>query len=598
MLKSAFIIPIFLFGFNPNTATAQNLVPNSSFENVKQLPDNFCQNDSKSYTKCLVDWYSPNYATPDIWHAGVNTDILDYKYSDLTNAAKSGTNMSGIVYFPAGWSEYIQCKLVTPLAKSKYYYGEMWTSSDMVGAEPRFGLLFTPNMWQVNDTSGIYDLHVAQPQIPSSIRFTTRWHKIAGVFQATEKYEYLSIGIFARNSSVEKVRHSYTLIDDVLVREISKTEFETYEPDLSDRVINKGDNIRLKNIEFETAKVDLLPTSFVELDKLLLLLKTNPNLRIGLEGHTDNKNTADFNQKLSEERAKAVYDYLIAKKVAANQITYAGYGKTKPIADNNTEAGRALNRCVSVAVLAVASNEDLYLAACRNAKRNQKDSAFYYLQLAQRGGMTDLVVLFDPDLNNLKQDPRWLKIKGFAEIDFLKVTSRLDKNLALGLYSVWYEDQMARQPQDLLKHLKGYDFGYPPYDSTACAALNAQHRKYIDAVITPKGVKFDVRLDTKANEAIFLTVLHSNSVAYMQTYLPLMEAWIKRVPRVRFLLAEYRDKLLVLQNKPQIYGTQRRADNRFYTVENPETLNYRRATMVLEPLNADIMVEIMAHEKK
>jgi outer membrane protein OmpA-like peptidoglycan-associated protein len=69
-----------------------------------------------------------------------------------------------------------------------------------------------------------------------------------------------------------------------------------------------------------------------------------PTLKIEISGHTDNKGGADYNKKLSERRAKAVIDYLLAKGISADRLRYAGYGMDRPLVSNDDEAGRQLNR--------------------------------------------------------------------------------------------------------------------------------------------------------------------------------------------------------------------------------------------------------------
>lgn len=108
--------------------------------------------------------------------------------------------------------------------------------------------------------------------------------------------------------------------------------------------IDTGASIVLKNIFFETNKYDLKPESEVELGKLITFLKNNPTIKIELSGHTDNQGTPQSNIILSENRAKAVYDYLIAHAIDASRLTYKGYGQTRPIATNDTPEGRQLNR--------------------------------------------------------------------------------------------------------------------------------------------------------------------------------------------------------------------------------------------------------------
>jgi outer membrane protein OmpA-like peptidoglycan-associated protein len=105
-----------------------------------------------------------------------------------------------------------------------------------------------------------------------------------------------------------------------------------------------GESITLKNVFFQTGKYTLLDISIVELDKVVEMMQSHPSLRIELGGHTDNVGSETSNQKLSEQRAKAVYDYLVAHGVAADRLSYKGYGQTQPVADNSTPEGRRQNR--------------------------------------------------------------------------------------------------------------------------------------------------------------------------------------------------------------------------------------------------------------
>jgi flagellar motor protein MotB len=110
-------------------------------------------------------------------------------------------------------------------------------------------------------------------------------------------------------------------------------------------------NIVLKNVFFETNAWDLLPASRVELDKLAQLLIVNKDKKVEIGGHTDNVGNDADNQKLSENRAKSVVDYLINKGVARENLSYQGYGESTPISDNSTEIGRAKNRRTEFKIL-------------------------------------------------------------------------------------------------------------------------------------------------------------------------------------------------------------------------------------------------------
>jgi outer membrane protein OmpA-like peptidoglycan-associated protein len=105
-----------------------------------------------------------------------------------------------------------------------------------------------------------------------------------------------------------------------------------------------GSTIVLRNVFFDFDKATLKPESSTELDRLVKILLDNPTIKIELSGHTDSKGSDEYNLKLSESRAKACVDYLVAKGIKADRLTYHGYGETKPIDTNDTEEGRANNR--------------------------------------------------------------------------------------------------------------------------------------------------------------------------------------------------------------------------------------------------------------
>lgn len=100
------------------------------------------------------------------------------------------------------------------------------------------------------------------------------------------------------------------------------------------------------NLLFETGKAVIKNSSFVSLDKLAEVMKNNPQAKLKIEGHTDNVGDDDANQKLSDDRARAVKDYLEKKGAKWNQITSEGFGENRPVADNHSESGRRKNRRV------------------------------------------------------------------------------------------------------------------------------------------------------------------------------------------------------------------------------------------------------------
>lgn len=100
----------------------------------------------------------------------------------------------------------------------------------------------------------------------------------------------------------------------------------------------------LNNIFFDSGKAELLPASTTELNRLVDLLIEHADLKIQVNGHTDDVGNSAENMKLSENRAKAVVTYLKLKGITGTRLTYKGFGETQPISPETTESGRALNR--------------------------------------------------------------------------------------------------------------------------------------------------------------------------------------------------------------------------------------------------------------
>jgi outer membrane protein OmpA-like peptidoglycan-associated protein len=114
--------------------------------------------------------------------------------------------------------------------------------------------------------------------------------------------------------------------------------------DIRLKKVEVGETIVLNNIFFDTGAATLRPESYAELGVLYKLMIDNPSLKIEISGHTDNVGSAAFNQRLSENRARAVVDFLIGRGIDVDRLTYKGYGFDKPVASNETAEGRQLNR--------------------------------------------------------------------------------------------------------------------------------------------------------------------------------------------------------------------------------------------------------------
>lgn len=134
-----------------------------------------------------------------------------------------------------------------------------------------------------------------------------------------------------------------------------KKELEATLPeDTKVESINNGEAIKVtfnSGILFAINSSTLSQASMTALTQFAQSLNENPDTNIKIVGYTDNTGKVDYNQLLSEKRARSVYDYLRAQGVAANRMTYEGMGVHDPVASNSTESGRALNRRVEIIIL-------------------------------------------------------------------------------------------------------------------------------------------------------------------------------------------------------------------------------------------------------
>jgi OOP family OmpA-OmpF porin len=107
----------------------------------------------------------------------------------------------------------------------------------------------------------------------------------------------------------------------------------------------------LRDVYFNTDKATLRERSYDALDDLLAAMRTNPDMKVEIAGHTDDRGSKSYNKDLSQRRAEAVKEYLLEKGIREKRVRAKGYGETKPVASNDTQQGRQKNRRVEVRIL-------------------------------------------------------------------------------------------------------------------------------------------------------------------------------------------------------------------------------------------------------
>lgn len=158
-----------------------------------------------------------------------------------------------------------------------------------------------------------------------------------------------SIQIPSTNDYVVKIEaEGYVSIMEKL--DIHTYEMKELEMNFRLQPVEIGTTINLKDVLFEQGKTNLLSPSYPALDLVVSFLKSNPNVKIELAGHTDNRGIPSQNVKLSQARVDKVKSYLVSKGVEGKRITGKGYGGSKPIASNDTEETRQFNRRVEFTI--------------------------------------------------------------------------------------------------------------------------------------------------------------------------------------------------------------------------------------------------------
>ncbi len=119
---------------------------------------------------------------------------------------------------------------------------------------------------------------------------------------------------------------------------------------LQTRDTARGLIVNMSDVLFDTGKFSLRPEAREKLAKVAGIVSGHPGLRLAVEGNTDSVGNDAYNQTLSEERGGSVRDYLVSQGMASGSVTSAGFGKTQPVATNDTAAGRQQNRRVEIVI--------------------------------------------------------------------------------------------------------------------------------------------------------------------------------------------------------------------------------------------------------
>lgn len=235
--------------------------------------------------------------------------------------------------------------------KTAYYASDRADSRgglDLYSFEMREDIRPAPTTW-VNGR--VYDRKTSKG-LPSSVILTDlATRDVVSKLQTDETGNYLITLPKGKDYAFNVSRRGYLFYSENFSLGKDQVGDSAYQIDIPLQPLEANAAVVLKNIFFESNKYGLKSESEAELNEVVQLMKENPTLHIQIGGHTDNSGKTTDNQGLSENRAKAVTNYLVAKGIAAARLTYKGFGDTQPIADNATPEGRGKNRRTELNVI-------------------------------------------------------------------------------------------------------------------------------------------------------------------------------------------------------------------------------------------------------
>jgi len=362
--RGLLFVLFFLLNFLSNAQKpSANIVPNPSFERFSSAPIGWSYKGAY-FGEVVKYWFSATTASPDIYGPDVRVpmDWAEKGFGDQkprTGKCFAGLTLFGCTNGKPHCREFVEIQLAEPLVIGQAYYVEFWVTHLAKSLQVNnLGAYFSiSEIKRLTDEVLVREAQVSAKNIVPAPN--GKWVKVSGQFVAKYEAEYVVIGNFRDDFNTLSIapkedcfNYAYYYLDDVLVKKIPPFMPVPIKPDdLSLQKLEPGKTIQLKNIYFEFDKDELMPRSFVELNKLLKIMRETPKLVIEIVGHTDALGDDDYNLDLSRRRALAVVKFLQDNKINKNRLRSHGEGEAKPIASNETDEGRAQNRRVEFVVV-------------------------------------------------------------------------------------------------------------------------------------------------------------------------------------------------------------------------------------------------------
>lgn len=338
-----------------------NLIQNGDFEMSKMNMEPGHTSQIKPINDRFANYWGSSNETPDIFKSDDN--------------CYGGYRVFGVNY------EVLRNQLKSPLIAGKKYclQFQLKLKKENQYSVNGVSVCVSDKLYQIKNSEEAKQVGIVLQTHPDiSLCLRDNWMTISGSFTATGNEQYIYIGNFTESKQfrIDKLEKRamdyadeiYYYIDDVVLVEekensicpcnVAGCELKKEEitvPELSQTFTNieVGKVLILNNIQFNTNESILLESSYSTLDSVYYMMEQNPNMKIEITGHTDNKGNAAANLTLSENRAFTVVMYLVDKGIDQSRLSYQGKGQTSPIDDNTTEQGRYNNRRVEFKILEI-----------------------------------------------------------------------------------------------------------------------------------------------------------------------------------------------------------------------------------------------------
>ncbi|MBI5539397.1 MAG: OmpA family protein [Bacteroidia bacterium] len=318
------------------TSYCQNLINNGDFE----VPG--CDTVTCMTLINRAKWYNTSELHGALYFT---TNNFNATLSAKKNVYGSQLPHKGNNYLGLYNNSHLYTSLIKSLKKDSLYCFTMYVSmAEKSASKGEFGVYFAKTIEKGTENE-ITPIAYCKPNFDVILQATdtSDWVRVCGTYKSKGGEKYLVIGNF--KSIYKNNSKTFIFVDDISLEQVPKDNFICC---LEELHIKTGDTITLKQLLFKSSSVVIENSSYLELNRLVEYLKKFQELKIQINGHTDNVGKTESNIELSKNRAKSVYEYLINKGIKAERMQYDGFGSSKPIVPNITEENKAKNRRVEI----------------------------------------------------------------------------------------------------------------------------------------------------------------------------------------------------------------------------------------------------------